>query len=184
MEAKLKVSFGFSMSLVVLCCLLLASLAAEALRVKDEQVILDSLSDYELCQKKDYSGDWCHQALLRWVESNPGDAFVAGKMTVSQMNAWGAVPFFKKAFGLNQGVCGDPDLKTALLAALNLPASRHQQIVESAKVLTFNHCFEEMKSGLLEQASLESPMFKNVCSEMNKKGHLSGLKKKKCEELK
>lgn len=171
-------------SLILSGLVILFVSSAEALRVKEEQVILDEIQDYELCQKRDYTGDWCHDALKRWVKEHPEDAFKAGKMTRLAMNHWVAIPFFNQAFDANKGDCKDPDVKLAVLSALDLPPSSYKEVVQQARKIGIETCFGETKDDLVAKASVGSYMFTNVCRDLMAKGLLTGLKKKKCEEVK
>lgn len=156
--------------------------SAFALRTKEGQVILDELKDYDMCQSKDYTGEWCHDALVRWVKMHPNDAFQAGKMTRRRMNAWGAIPFFAQAFDQKKGDCKDQDVKLAVMSALNLPTSSHKDVIDQAKAIGLNTCINEFKDSIAKEASPGGYMFKNSCKELMAKGALQGLKKKKCEE--
>ena len=89
---------------------LIVSEPAFALHVKDDQVFLDSLSDYENCQSRDYTGDACHEAMQNWVKAHPADAFAAGKATRKKMNGLAAVGFFTQAFAAGTGNCKDEDV--------------------------------------------------------------------------
>jgi hypothetical protein len=155
--------------------------SAFALRAKDGQVILDELNDYDMCQSRDYSGEWCQDALVRWVQMNPNDAFKAGKMTRRKMNAWGAIPFFAQAFDMKKGDCKDEDVKLAVMSALDLPAS-YDKVIKQAKTIGLEICINEFKDQIAKEASPGGYMFKNSCKELMAKGALQGLKKKKCEE--
>src|SRR4051794_35350351 len=106
---------------------------ALALKVDKGQVILDELEDYELCQRHDYDGDWCHDALKRWVKEHPADAFKAGKMTRLKMTHWAALHFFKQAFDQKKGDCKDEDVRLAVVSGLNLPGDSNKEVVESAR---------------------------------------------------
>lgn len=171
--------------IVVLAAISFASIElAQALRFKEGKVILDELADYELCQKRDYTGDWCHNALKRWVKSNVGDAFKAGKMTRKAMNHWVAVPFFHQAFEAKQGDCKDSDVKLAVLSALDLPKSQNEDVIAQARKIGIETCFADMKNDLVAKAAVGSSLFENVCKDLDAKGLLQGLKKKKCAELK
>ena len=171
--------------IVVLAAISFASIElAQALRFKEGQVILDELADYELCQKRDYTGDWCHDALKRWVKSNVGDAFKAGKMTRKAMNHWVAMPFFHQAFEAKQGDCKDSDVKLAVLSALDLPKGQNDEVIAQARKFGIETCFADMKNDLVTKASVGSFLFENVCKDLDAKGLLQGLKKKKCSELK
>lgn len=154
---------------------------ASALRVVKEQVILDNLGDYELCQKKDYSGDWCHDALVRWVKDHPNDAMVAGKMTRAKMNAWGAIPFFTQAFAMKKGDCNDQDVKLAVVSGLGQNADSHKDIVMQSKKIGFDLCFKEMKDAMVADSSPDGFLFQNACKELVAKGAIGGLKAKKCK---
>lgn len=157
---------------------------ANALRVVEQQVILDKLEDYEMCQGRDYTGEFCHDALVRWVEKNPTDAFSAGKMTRKKMNAWGAIPFFTKAFNDGKGNCKDEDVKLAIISAFKLPPDGKKNVIDEAKKIGIETCFEDMKTDLVEAASIGSYTFQNICKELLSKGLLTGLKAKKCKEIK
>ncbi len=168
----------FIFSLVAIISFLAPS--AHALRLKDGQVILDKLDDYPTCQNHDYSGDFCHDALVRWVETHPTDAFQAGKMTRKIMNAWVAVPFFTKAFSSGKTNCKDEDVKLAVVSALDLPADSNADVLKQAKKIGIEQCYSEFKSSILDSSTLTSYTFKNICKDLIAKGDLTGLKAKKC----
>jgi hypothetical protein len=175
-------SARFSILVVLFACSLASFELAQALRVKDGQVIFDELSDYELCQKRDYSGDWCHDALKQWVKAHPADAFRAGKMTRKVMNAWAAIPFFFQAFEARQGDCKDADVNLAVVSALSAPKDKDLELVSQARHIGIETCFADLKSDLLEKASVGSYLFQNICKDLDARGLLYGLKKKKCSE--
>lgn len=154
---------------------------ASALRVVKEQVILDNIGEYELCQSKDYSGEWCHDALVRWVKDHPNDAMKAGKMTRAKMNAWGAIPFFAQAFAAKKGDCNDQDVKLAVVDGLGQPADTRKDIVDQAKKIGLDTCFKEMKDAIVADSSPDGYLFTNACKELVAKGAISGLKAKKCK---
>ncbi len=158
--------------------------AAHALRVVEEQVILDKIDDYQLCQKKDYSGDFCHDALKRWVEKNPTDAFKAGKMTRLAMNHWVAIPFFSQAFAAKQGQCKDQDVSLAVVSALGLPGDSNKEVVAQAKDIAFNKCYDDLKVTLLKEMPADGYMFANACKDLLDKKVLTGLKAAKCKTIK
>lgn len=163
---------------------LVISVRAQALKVVNEQVILEKIDDYHLCQKKDYSGEFCHEALLRWVEKTPADAFKAGKMTRQTMNASQAIPFFAKAFELKQGQCKDRDVSQAVVSALGLPADANKELLEQARTIAFNLCFADVKEAILKEASAESILFANTCQVFLEKKMLTGFKAEKCKAMK
>jgi hypothetical protein len=165
----------------VVSLLLLWSIPALAFKVKDGEAILDSLDDYQLCQSRDSSGAFCHDALKRWVAAHPADAFRAGKMTRRTMNSWAAMSFFNQAFESKSGDCKDEDVVLAIASALGQPDSQMPEYQAAAK-WGFGQCFEQVKATLVEQATVGSDLFKNVCGRLVEKGLLSGLKAKKCKE--
>ena len=161
---------------------LLIGTSAHALKVEKQRVILESLDDYELCQSRDYTGGWCHEAMGEWVKAHPADAFKAGKLTRLKMNHWAAIPFFHQAFAAKQGNCKDEDLKLAVVSALDLPNTPPNPVVAQAKHIGFERCFPELAEAIVAAAPLGSYAFTNVCQDLIAKGALSGLKKKKCEK--
>jgi hypothetical protein len=174
----MRFSIGFAVSFVVTAALS----SAYALRVKEEQVILDKFEDYQLCQTKDYTGDWCHDALKRWVDQHPNDAFKAGKATRRAMNAWVAMPFFEMAFKAKMGDCKDEDVRLAVESALDLPPD--QEAVKAAQDIGLKTCFKEMKDKVLAGASVGSYRLTNICKVPSAAGSLPPLKQAKCKDLK
>lgn len=159
------------------------ALNALALTFDKGQVTLDELKDYNMCQRRDYSGEFCQDALVRWVKQHPQDAFQAGKMSRKIMNAAAAIPFFSQAFENKKGDCKDEDVALAVAAAIDLPVSG-KEFIDPAMKIGFDICFNEMKNVILERATLTSYAFTNACSRLMEKGVLSGLKLKKCQEIK
>lgn len=155
---------------------------AFALTFHKGQVTLDELKDYNMCQKRDYSGDYCQDALVRWVKAHPQDAFQAGKMSRKIMKASAAIPFFSQAFENKKGDCKDEDVGLAVVDAIDLPPSE-KEYVEPAMKIGFDLCFNEIKNLLLERATMTSYAFTNSCSRLMQKGVLTGLKLKKCQEI-
>lgn len=178
-------------NLIKACVLLTGALIAfasaqpaHALRVVKEQVILDKLEDYKLCQSKDYSGDWCHDALKRWVDEHPDDSFQAGKLTRSSMNAWGAIYFFDKAFKVKKGDCKDEDVRLAVASALDLPKANQPEIVQQAQEIGLKTCLKEMKDKVFAEASVGSNRLQNICAVSTAAASLPALKQAKCKDLK
>jgi hypothetical protein len=151
--------------------------AAYALEISKGKVTLDKIEEYEQCD--DWDIGLCQDALHRWVEQHPADAFKAGKMTRKKMNAWLAVPFFSKAFEQKAGDCKDDDVKRSVASAVGLPQDK-KEIIAQAKKIGFDLCFAEMKDSLVEATS-EPDGRKNVCAELIAKGALSGLRLSRCQ---
>jgi hypothetical protein len=159
--------------------------AANALRVKQEQVIFDKFEDYQLCQSKDYTGEWCHDALKRWVDQHPGDAFKAGKATRHAMVAHTAIPFFEQAFKAKKGDCKDEDVNLAVESALDLPDDANSAgVVKAAQEIGLKICLKEMKDKIVAGASVGSYRLKNICKVPAGVAALPPLKQAKCKDLK
>lgn len=157
--------------------------SANALQVDKGKVILESLEDYQLCQKNDYSGDWCHEAMKDWVKAHPSDMFKAGKLTRRSMNAATAIYFFEKAFAQKIGDCKDSDVLLAVIAGLGLPKTSNSETVDASKRIGLELCYNEMKSALLKETNIGSYFFENTCQVFSEKGELQGIKQKKCKEI-
>ena len=160
-----------------------AALVADAYKVKDGEVILNDLNDYNKCQVDDYGGRYCQDALERWVKANPKDVFKAAKMTRLKMNAAVAVPFFAQAFDQKLGDCKDEDAVLAVVAGLNLPESDKETIAK-AKKIAFDLCYNEMKDAILKESGTDTYLFKNACKDLLAKKALNGLKEAKCKAMK
>jgi hypothetical protein len=171
---------NFFFALIAAVFFLASAFPAHALKVVNEQVILESMDDYPLCQTRDYDGSWCNDALQRWVKTHPNDAFKAGKLTRRAMNAWGAVPFFAVAFGQKAGDCKDEDVKMAVMSALGLPAD-HKEVIAQAKSIVFKSCPAELEQAAADGTAESDYFLQNVCKELVAKGKLSGLRAKRCK---
>ena len=72
-----------------------------------------------------YGLDNCVKLALRFVDNSNGDRVLAlkvAKVARKSMNAYSAVPFFKRALGpKDTAACKDEDLKLAVVAGLGLP---------------------------------------------------------------
>jgi hypothetical protein len=167
-------------SIALIFCVLY-TISAQALRVKDEQVILDKLDDYNFCQTKDYSGDWCYDAIKRWVVDHPADSFEAGKLVRKTMNHWAAMPFFATTVDSKSGHCTDKDVHLAVMSALDLPADNYKDVVRQAKDIGLEKCFKEMKAEIVKEAAAEGYLFTNTCHELVAKKLLSGAKATNCK---
>lgn len=150
---------------------------AYSLEFDKGKVTLDEIGDYEQCD--DWDSGLCQDALHRWVEQHPADAFKAGKMSSKKMNAWLAVPFFSKAFDQKAGDCTDDSVKRSVASAVGLPQDK-RGIIAQAKKIGFELCFADMKDSLIEATS-EVDGRKNVCAELIAKGALSDLRLARCQ---
>lgn len=161
--------------------MLIAIPRAFALKVVDEKVVLEKFDDFGLCMTRDYSGDFCREALLRWVDEHPADAFRAGKAVRRQMNAFGAVAFFNKALSAKQGDCGDEDVALATVSGLNLPGDGDTRTVSQSQNIAFKLCYDKLKSALVQEVSGSNANFLgNACKALREHKALTGLKAKLC----
>lgn len=174
----------FFMSFVAIFVASASLTVAYGLRVKDEQVILDKFDDYQECQAKDYTGGWCHDALKRWVDQHPNDAFKAGKATRKAMNASAALPFFAMAFKAKMGDCKDNDVRLSVESALDLPADNNAEMVKQAQEIGLKTCLADMKDKILAEASVGSYRLANVCKVPAAVAAMPPLKQAKCKDLK
>lgn len=163
----------------ILIMIILISGNAEALIVKNSKVILESFNDYSLCHEKNYSGSWCHEALLKWVKNNPKDAFRSAKATRLYMNHWLAVPLFALSMNNDDFNCKDQDLKLAVLGGLNLARTGNEKVIADAEEIALKKCPKELIPAVKEAAVLDSNLFVNICSKLP----LTGIKKSKCDSL-
>jgi hypothetical protein len=154
-----------------------------ALKADKGQVILEQLVDYNRCQSMDYSGAFCYEALMRWVDEHPDDAFEAGKMTRQKMNHWNAIPFFTKAWASNKGNCKDPDVKMAVISALALPPDDQNKVIPQAQSIGFEKCSSELATVIAKEAKENENVLKNSCKQLMAKNLLSGVAAKKCNKL-
>ena len=152
---------------------------AHALRVIDGEYIYDKLEDYNMCQNEAYFGDYCQDALNRWLEENPEDRWQAAKMTRLRMNHWVSLPYFYNAMDHESWSCEDEDLHLAVESALQLPPDA-EEVIGQAKEIAFEHCFTEMEQKLLDLRS-ESYAFNNICVELGARDLLSEYQAKKCD---
>jgi hypothetical protein len=143
-------------------------LNAHALRVKDEQVILDKLSDYGTCHTRKISADYCQEGLSNWVDAHPNDVFEAAKLTRQQMFPWVALPLLVRAFAANKGKCADEDVKLAVIAGLGRSENETQPI-QDAKKIAFQYCEKELKTAIIQAATDDYPTRMNLCHEIQAK---------------
>lgn len=164
------------MKILIILSLLLSQ-SAFALMFKDGKVILEKLSEYNSCQGKDYTGEWCHAALEDWVDKHPDDAFEAGVMTRKIMVGHNAIPFFHKAMNSRKFDCKNEQVKLAVISGLGLP-SDYDNVKPSLDI--FKKCKADLMAAVDAEATPDGYVFMNVCSLLD----LKGLRKAKCAEVK
>lgn len=155
----------------------------QAMEVDKGKVTLEKIEDYDQCQSLDYGGGFCHDALLRWVEKHPTDAFKAGKMTRLKMNHQNAIPFFAMAFEAGKGDCKDADVKMAVMAALAVPASGAEKMIGQAKMIGLEKCQKELAPDIAGEAKANDYVLKNTCKELIAKKLLTGVAVKRCSKM-
>lgn len=173
----------FSLKLLSLCAIVGSFTSVYAMEVDKGKVTLEKLEDYNQCQSFDQGGSFCHEALLRWVDKHPGDAFKAGKMTRLKMNHHAAIPFFAKAWQQNKGNCNDEDVKLAVVSALSLPATGNEEIIAQAKQIALDKCTKELGETVASEAKASDYILKNSCRELIAKKLLSGISAKRCTKM-
>jgi hypothetical protein len=136
------------------------------------KVHLEKIDEYGRCQSMDYGGDFCNAALEEWVAKHPADAFKAGKLTRLHMNAWGAIPFFAKAFAAKKGDCKDEDVWLAIESAAGLPDS-YKDVIGQMKMIAFKKCFKELKEKLVKANSEGGYHKDNLCEDLKKEKAIS-----------
>ncbi|HTL35777.1 MAG TPA: hypothetical protein VL326_21755 [Kofleriaceae bacterium] len=139
-------------------------------------------------QTNDYWGSYglenCSKLALKFVDKSGGDRALAlkvAKVARKSMNAYGAVPFFKRTLGpKDTAACKDDDLKLAVVAGLGLPADDANAVESRAIMAT---CWDQLKDPILEEFSKESKdgyVHQNACSTLLAKKAISGLQAKQC----
>jgi hypothetical protein len=128
-----------------------------------------------------YGLDNCVQLAKRFVDNAGNDRTLllrVAKLASKSMNAYGAVPFFKKALAQDPSVCKDGDLQTAVVSGLGLePANA----ADARAMMT--QCFDSVKDGVMkafDSDSTDGYVRQNSCSLLKSKGLLSGLQAKHC----
>jgi hypothetical protein len=139
-------------------------------------------------QTNDYWGAYglenCTKLAIKFVDKSGGDRALAlkvAKVARKSMNAYGAVPFFKRTLGpKDTSACKDEDLKLAVVAGLGLPADDANAAESRAIMAT---CWAELKDPILEELGKESKdgyVHQNACSTLLAKKAISGLQAKQC----
>jgi hypothetical protein len=172
--------------ILFLTCAIVSLQVNCSFKVKDGQVILESLESlegYDLCQASDRSGNWCHDALKRYVESHPKDSWKAAILTRKSMNSWGAIPFFWKARSLKVFNCKNKDLLIAIKASYSLHDSQ-KEIIKKAHDLAFKNCSQFIPAelgGVMK--SKNSFAFKAYCGGFLERKLIKGVLRKKCLKI-
>jgi hypothetical protein len=133
------------------------------------------LKGYEACFKVDYEMNECVQHAMKFIDGDPGNADLALKMSKLVRlngNAYGALPFFKKALAgkATAAVCKDEDLKLAVVAGVGLPPDYDNAKI--AKDIASGTCWEQLKKPIVDAVSAESSGYThdNGCALLKAKG--------------
>ncbi len=140
-----------------------------ALKIDKEltKATLEKIDDYHECHRLDRNGAICQAALEEWLTTHPKDMFKAAKMTRLRMNAYGALPFFRRAFDTGPQDCNDSDLKLASYSAFDglFAGSTQDVLLKDAQHLVFKKCFDSFKKDLSSKMAKADARFKtNVCA--------------------
>ena len=111
------------------------------------------LKAYEACFQNSYWIDECLQHALKFIDADTGNYDLALKMSKlvrRNANAYGAIPFFKKALGgkNDAAVCKDDDMKLAVVAALGLPPDYDNQ--KAAREIAGGACWGALQKPIVE----------------------------------
>lgn len=115
---------------------------AYALEFKHGKVTLEEFDDYMKCQKRDYSGDVCIDALKVWLKAHPEDSFRAGKQVRLTAAPWLALSYFASAFEkkLSDAKCDDEDVKMSVESGIALASENAPPEREAAVKIYCNFC--------------------------------------------
>jgi hypothetical protein len=133
------------------------------------------LKGYEACFKADDEMDVCVQHALKFVDGDPGNADLAlrmSKLVRMNGNAYGALPFFKKALTVKATatVCKDKDLELAVVAGVGLPPDYDN--FKIAKDIASSTCWEQLKKPIVDAVGAEASGYThdNGCQILKAKG--------------
>ena len=128
--------------------------------------------------------DTCVKLGMRFVDNSGQDrglALKVAKVARRSMNAYGAVPFFKRALGpKDTAACKDEDLKLAVVAGLGLPPTDALAVESRAIMAT---CWSDLKDPVIAAFDGDSKsgyIKQNTCDFLMGKKLLSGLQAKQC----
>ncbi len=143
-----------------------APAAAYHVDAATQVVALDSLRDFDACQKDQgrVSAEACLDGLRAYVKQHPKDGFEAGKLARLHYMHWVALDFFAPALTDKRakGRCGDEDLAAAVVSALSLPP--HYPAVALAKEVVSGSCRSELDSFLIGKLAGAGSAFRaNAC---------------------
>jgi hypothetical protein len=131
-----------------------------------------------------YGLDNCVKLGMRFVANSNGDSALAlkvAKIARKSMNAYDAVPFFKRALGpKDMAACKDSDLKLAVVAGLGLPTTYANATESKAMMAT---CWDELKDAVMAAFEADSKggyVKQNTCDFLMAKKLLTGLNAKQC----
>ncbi|MBC7976631.1 MAG: hypothetical protein H7138_16785 [Myxococcales bacterium] len=132
-----------------------------------------------------YGLENCVKLGLRFVDNSGQDRALAlkvAKVARRSMNAYGAVPFFKRAIGGKDTAtaCKDEDLKLAVVAGLGLPPDNANATESKAIMAT---CWSDLKEPVVAAFDGDSKsgyVKQNTCDFLMSKKLLSGLQAKQC----
>jgi hypothetical protein len=151
-----------------------------AYKIVDDRVELEGLDGYSRCMSRDVSGNWCQEALERWVKKNKEDYWQAGILTRQHMNSWLAIPFFYEAQKSKQFDCQNENLILAIKEAYKRPKSEIA-LVKKAHHLAFKVCLSSIRKELQGALPGNSDLFDEVCHDFKKEDLLTRIGQLKCK---
>lgn len=131
----------------------------------------------EICLRESYRGTRCIEMMkdfLKTDATSPDVGFAFGKIARKNQNHYVAVPFFKWALDkqTNAAMCGDEDLRMAVVAGLGLPPDYEN--AGGARAIATNKCWDGLAAAIKKEL-VESPggyYRDNACAVLKAKGAL------------
>jgi hypothetical protein len=154
------------------------------------------LSAFGDCLDESYGASDCRKGLEEFVRTTPKSvgtaradlARDAARLIGRKLNRAAAAPFFAMAVEspgeTNEAVCTDPDLSTAVIAALGRPPDWNE--AKAAAALT-DACWKALGTAVVAQVAREtsdnSYYLGNTCPILLKRDVLTGLREARCREI-
>lgn len=173
---------AFRYLLGILVCFVFMSPIQASYKIKDGQIILQTLDGYHQCLRLDRGGTFCLDGMNRFLKDNPNLSWQGAQAIRKTMNSYVAVPFFYRARNHKSFNCSDGQLAIALKSAFGLPKNE-ANLIGQASELAFDVCKDNIPKVMSEVTISDKEMFKKYCSRFLENNFLKGVKKKKCIRL-
>lgn len=131
----------------------------------------------DICLRDSHRGTRCIEMMKEFLKvegTTPEVGFAFGKVTRKNQNHYVAVPFFKWALDkkADAAMCGDDDLKLAIVAGLGLPPDYEN--AQGARSVAANKCWDGLSAAIKKElAENQSSYYRdNACAVLKAKGAL------------